>query len=131
MGATLLILGFVYFLSIVGEVWQRINEYEAMRSRGYTLMKNDKDDDFWVGYGDWPLNYGDTGMYQLDFVSVAFGYICGIILYASMSNIMYMEENNEDEWLRIVGGVFCSGVWLDVSPSPVRTYVETGRPREA
>ena len=36
-------------------------------------------------------------MYQLDFVSVSFGYICGIILYASMSNIMYMEENNEDE----------------------------------
>jgi hypothetical protein len=37
----------------VGEVWQRINEYEAMRSRGYTLMKDDeKGDDFWVGYGD-------------------------------------------------------------------------------
>jgi hypothetical protein len=52
MGATLLILSFVYFLSIVGEVWQRINEYEAMRARGYTLMKSDKDDDFWVGYGD-------------------------------------------------------------------------------
>jgi hypothetical protein len=52
MGASLLLLSFVYFLSIVGEVWQRINEYEAMRARGYTLMKNDKDDDFWVGYGD-------------------------------------------------------------------------------
>ena len=52
MGVMLLVLGFVYFLSIVGEVWQRINEYESMRSRGYTLMKNDKDDDFWVGYGD-------------------------------------------------------------------------------
>jgi hypothetical protein len=52
MGATLLMLGFVYFLSIVGEVWQRINEYEAMRARGYTLMKSDEGDDFWVGYGD-------------------------------------------------------------------------------
>lgn len=40
---------------------------------------------------------GDTGMYQFDFVSVAFGYICGIVLYASMSNIMYMETNDEDE----------------------------------
>jgi len=52
MGIMLLVLGFVYFLSIVGEVWQRINEYEAMRARGYTLMKNDDCDDFWVGYGD-------------------------------------------------------------------------------
>ena len=52
MGIMLLVLGFVYFLSIVGEVWQRINEYEAMRARGYTLMKSDKGDDFWVGYGD-------------------------------------------------------------------------------
>ena len=52
LGLMLFVLGFVYFLSIVGEVWQRINEYEAMRARGYTLMKSDKDDDFWVGYGD-------------------------------------------------------------------------------
>ena len=52
MGVMLFVLGFVYFLSIVGEVWQRINEYENMRARGFTLMKNDKDDDFWVGYGD-------------------------------------------------------------------------------
>lgn len=36
-------------------------------------------------------------MYQLDFVSVAFGYICGIVLYASMSNIMYMENDDENE----------------------------------
>ena len=34
------------------EVWQRINEYERMKSRGFTLMKDDKDDEFWVGYGD-------------------------------------------------------------------------------
>jgi hypothetical protein len=49
---TLFIFSFVYFFHIVGEVWQRINEYEAMRARGFTLMKDDKDDDFWVGYGD-------------------------------------------------------------------------------
>jgi hypothetical protein len=48
----LFVLGFVYFLSIVGEVWQRINEYEAMRGRGFTLTKDEKGDDFWVGYGD-------------------------------------------------------------------------------
>ena len=36
-------------------------------------------------------------MYQFDFISVAFGYICGIVLYASMSNSMYMEENDESE----------------------------------
>ena len=52
MGLMLFVLGFVYFLSIVGEVCQRINEYEAMRSRGYTLMRDDKGDGFWVGYGD-------------------------------------------------------------------------------
>lgn len=52
MASMLFVLALVYFLSIVGEAWQRINEYEAMRSRGFTLMKNDKRDDFWVGYGD-------------------------------------------------------------------------------
>jgi hypothetical protein len=46
------VLFFAYFLTIVGEVWQRIDEYESMKSRGYTLMKDDKGDDFWVGYGD-------------------------------------------------------------------------------
>ena len=52
LGLMLFVLGFVYFLSIVGEVWQRISEYEAMRARGFTLMKSDDGDDFWVGYGD-------------------------------------------------------------------------------
>jgi len=52
LGLMLFVLSLVYFLSIVGEVWQRINEYEAMRARGFTLMKDDKGDDFWVGYGD-------------------------------------------------------------------------------
>ena len=46
------VLFFAYFLTIVGEVWQRINEYEAMRARGYTPMENDNGDDFWVGYKD-------------------------------------------------------------------------------
>jgi hypothetical protein len=36
-------------------------------------------------------------MHQFDFISVAFGYIAGIILYASMSNVMYMEENDENQ----------------------------------
>lgn len=52
LGLMLFVLSLVYFLSIVGEVWQRINEYEAMRARGFTLMKSDDGDDFWVGYGD-------------------------------------------------------------------------------
>ena len=46
------VLFFAYFLNVMGEVWQRINEYEAMRAGGYTLMKDDRGDDFWVGYGD-------------------------------------------------------------------------------
>ena len=36
-------------------------------------------------------------MYQFDFISVAFGYTVGILLYASMSNIMYMEESDDSE----------------------------------
>ena len=43
---------FLKVMETLCEVWQRINEYENMKSRGYTLMKNDKGDDFWVGYGD-------------------------------------------------------------------------------
>jgi hypothetical protein len=52
MGAMLFVLGFVYFLSIVREVWQRFAEYERMKSRGFTLMKDENGDEFWVGYGD-------------------------------------------------------------------------------
>jgi len=52
MGGMLFILGLIYFLHIVGEVWQRIKEYEQMKARGYTLMQNEQGDDFWVGYGD-------------------------------------------------------------------------------
>lgn len=36
-------------------------------------------------------------MYQFDLVSIALGYVCGIVLYASMSNIMYMENDDENE----------------------------------
>ena len=52
MGIMSGVLFFAYFLTIVGEVWQRVNEYETMRTRGFTLMKNDRGDDFWVGYED-------------------------------------------------------------------------------
>jgi len=52
MGVMVLVLSLVYFMSVVGEVWQRISEYERMKSRGFTLMKDNKGDDFWVGYGD-------------------------------------------------------------------------------
>jgi hypothetical protein len=64
-------------------------------------------DDFYGGYytvhgvcyglGRGLKTKGDTGMYEIDFISVAFGYICGIVLYASVSNIMYMEENDENQ----------------------------------
>lgn len=36
-------------------------------------------------------------MHQFDFISIIFGYICGIILYASVSNTMYMERIDESE----------------------------------
>jgi len=49
----MLVMGaFLKVMETMCEVWQRINEYENMKSRGYTLMKDDKGDDFWVGYGD-------------------------------------------------------------------------------
>ena len=67
-------------------------------------------------------------MYQFDFVSVAFGYICGIVLYANMSNIMYMENDDESARLHTVGGMFCDWLWHDVSPSSVSTYVKQGGP---
>lgn len=37
--------------TIVG-VWSFFRRYDDMRSKGYMLMKNDKGEDFWVGYGD-------------------------------------------------------------------------------
>lgn len=52
MGVMSGVLFFAYFLTIVGEVWRRINEYENMKRRGFTLMQDTKGDDFWVKYGD-------------------------------------------------------------------------------
>lgn len=43
---------FLKVMETLCEVWQRIHEYENMKSRGYTLMQDEKGDDFWVGYGD-------------------------------------------------------------------------------
>ena len=43
---------FLKVMETVCEVWQRFAEYDEMRKRGYIPMKNDKGDDFWVGYGD-------------------------------------------------------------------------------
>ena len=39
-------------METICEVWQRFGEYERMKSRGFILMKDDKGEDFWVGYGD-------------------------------------------------------------------------------
>jgi hypothetical protein len=51
--AMMCVLGaFLKVMETVCEVWQRFKEYDEMRARGYVLMKNDKGDDFWVGYGD-------------------------------------------------------------------------------
>ena len=43
---------FLTVMETLCEVWQRFKEYDEMRKRGFILMKNDKGDDFWVGYGD-------------------------------------------------------------------------------
>lgn len=37
--------------AIVG-VWSFMRTYDDMKISGYVLMKNDKGEDFWVGYGD-------------------------------------------------------------------------------
>jgi hypothetical protein len=41
-----------YFFSILGEVWRRFDEYEAMKARGFKMMRSEDGDDFWVGYED-------------------------------------------------------------------------------
>ena len=46
------VLLFCVLCGTIGDVWNNIAEYERMRSRGYKLMKNDKGEDMWVGYGD-------------------------------------------------------------------------------
>ena len=55
MGWVLGLMGIMflaYACSIMGEVWQRFNEYEEMKTRGFKLMRSEDGDDFWVGYGD-------------------------------------------------------------------------------
>ena len=46
------ISGLFLFGEILGRVCRDMNEYNAMKRRGYTLMKSDKGKDMWVGYGD-------------------------------------------------------------------------------
>lgn len=43
---------FLTVMEMFCEVWQRFKKYDEMQSRGFILMKNDKGDSFWVGYGD-------------------------------------------------------------------------------
>lgn len=50
--SVVLVVGFFFCGEFIGRVWADIHEYEQMRSRGFKLMKNDKGEDFWVGYGD-------------------------------------------------------------------------------
>lgn len=47
-----LMLVFVFCSSMIGEAWARMREYEDMKKRGFTLLKDEKGEDFWVGYGD-------------------------------------------------------------------------------
>lgn len=46
------VIGCFLFGEMIGKVCRDMNEYDSMKRRGYTLMKDDKGDDFWVGYGD-------------------------------------------------------------------------------
>lgn len=43
------------------------------------------------------LVIGDTGMYDFDFVSVATGYILGVLLYHSVARIIVLEKDYEGE----------------------------------
>ena len=40
---------------------------------------------------------GDTGMYEIDFVSAAIGYILGVLLYHSVARIIILEKDYESE----------------------------------
>jgi len=44
--------GILRIMETFCEIWQSFREYDEMKIKGYILMKNDKGDDFWVGYGD-------------------------------------------------------------------------------
>lgn len=43
---------FLKVMETICESWAFIKEYEAMKAKGYKLMKNDRGEDMWVGYGD-------------------------------------------------------------------------------
>lgn len=47
-----LVIALFFCGEFIGKVWNEIQEYETMRAKGYKLMKNDKGEDMWVGYGD-------------------------------------------------------------------------------
>jgi hypothetical protein len=47
-----MVCGLWLFSGFWGDVWQEIEEYERMKSRGYKLLKNDKGEYLWVGYDD-------------------------------------------------------------------------------
>jgi hypothetical protein len=46
------VLVFCILSVTIGKAWSDMNEYDRMKNRGYTLMKNDKGEEMWVGYGD-------------------------------------------------------------------------------
>lgn len=47
-----LVTGLFLFGEMLDKIYKNISGYNAMKSRGFVLMKNDKGEDFWVGYGD-------------------------------------------------------------------------------
>jgi hypothetical protein len=46
------VLLFCILGATIGQAWSDMDEYDRMKIRGYTLMKNDKGEEMWVGYGD-------------------------------------------------------------------------------
>lgn len=44
--------GLFLFSEILAKICRDLNEYNTMKQRGFMRMKNDKGEDFWVGYGD-------------------------------------------------------------------------------
>ena len=50
--SVVLVLGSMFFGEFITKVWANISEYEAMRSRGYSLMTDDDGNEWWIGYDD-------------------------------------------------------------------------------
>jgi hypothetical protein len=46
------VLLFCILGATIGQAWSDMDEYDRMKIKGYTLMKNDKGEEMWVGYGD-------------------------------------------------------------------------------